>query len=263
MKRMALLGVAIWLLTISTPGFAVKVAVVRSWGSVPVFDELNDNWQLYGNIPLNIDTSLSEVSMFTYDQLVAVAADVLWLSDPAGGMEQYSAQEVAAVERYTSEGHSILGTFKVFQHRDKDNRALAPIFGLLEEMEYHSADDGADHASTTFNDLPDHRLFRRLGDSYVGDGHPYAQVPEDDFTWDEGDFGSAQLVARTDDKRGVITWYETPTYNAIFVSLMPEYRGNTADTQFLYNALTIPEPTTLLLVGLGALGLLLRRTKKH
>jgi len=45
-----------------------------------------------------IDQSLVEVAAFDYDDLVATGADVLWISSPAGALQQYSPAEIAAVE---------------------------------------------------------------------------------------------------------------------------------------------------------------------
>jgi hypothetical protein len=244
---------AMALVTVLGVGMAsanVKVAVVRSWGQVPVFTELNDNWAAYGTIPLTVDTSLHEVGSFTYQDLANTGADVLWLSDPAGGMEQYSDAEIDAVQQYVSEGHSILGTYAEFRFSDVDNRRLASIFGLRQDIEYNTQEISA---NSVFDILVDHPLFRDVPDPYVSSGYPCCQVPADDLRWDAGDFGTAQLLAQTDDGRGVITWYKTESYYAIYVSEMVEYQGNPTDTQFLYNALTIPEPGTILLVGLGGL----------
>jgi len=232
----------------------IKVAVVRSWGAVPVFDELNNNWEAYGNIPLTIDTSLMGVSSFTYHDLVNTGADVLWISNPSGGGEKYSSAEIDAVARYAGERHSVLGTYRVFN--DDFNLGLAPIFGLRQDIEYNTS---VIAANQVFDILVDHPLFYDVPDPYVSEGWPHAQVPANDLRWDAGDFGEAQLLAQTDDGRGVITWYETEQYHAIYVSEMVEYHGNSTDTQFLYNALTVPEPGTVCLLGLGGLSLLRRR----
>ncbi|MHC4736742.1 MAG: choice-of-anchor Q domain-containing protein, partial [Planctomycetota bacterium] len=91
-------------------------------------------------------------------------------------------------------------------------------------------------------------VFWNVPDPYVSGGWPNAQVPANDRMWDPVDLGNAQLLARTDDKRGVVTLYQASSYNAIFVSEMIEYQGNSVDTQFLYNALTIgqiSEPATI------------------
>ncbi len=234
----------------------IKVAVVQSWGTVPVFDELNNNWETYGSIPLTIDTSLTGVSSFTYHDLVNTDADVLWISNPSGSGKEYSSAEIDAVAQYAGEGHSLLGTYRIFDGHS--NLGLAPIFGLRQDIEYNTSVIAANQA---FDILVDHPLFYDIPDPYVSEGWPYAQVPANDLRWDAGDFGVAQLLAQTNDGRGVITWYETEQYHATYVSEMVEYNGNPTDTQFLYNALTVPEPGTVCLLGLGGLSLLRRKRK--
>jgi len=233
----------------------IKVAVVKSWGSVPVFTELNDNWAAYGTVPITIDTSLMNVSSFTYDDLVNTGADVLWISDPSGIGWHYSSVEVDAVAQYAGEGHSVLGTYRVFNGVN-GNSELAPVFGLRQDIEYNTSPISA---GQVFNIIVEHPIFNEISDPYISGGWPYAQVPLNDLKWDPVDLGTAQLLAQTDDGRGVITWYKTESYRAIFVSEMVEYYGNSIDTQFLYNALTIPEPGTILLFGLGGLALLRKR----
>jgi hypothetical protein len=253
----ALALLALSTLICAAPASAVDVAVVKSWGEVSVFGELNSNWSAYGSVPLQIDTSLLEVPNFSYQDLVNTGADVLWLSDPAGGTMQYSPSEIDAIAQYAAEGHSILGTFCVFQWHEYDNRGLAPIFGLLAEIQYNTdivvADDSFEILDTN------HPLFRDVPNPYVTGGYEHAQVPADDWSWDPGDLGSATLLARTPDRRGIITWYETASYHAIFVSKMVEYGGNIDDTQFLYNALTIPSPGALVLLGAAMLSCARRR----
>ena len=225
-------------LTVLPPDAEITVAVVRSWGIASGFNELNDNWFLYGDTKLTIDTSLQADTELTYKDLAATGADVLWISNSAGGNKQYTSQEAEVIERYANEGHSVLGTYKVFQHSSTDNRALAPIFGLRDDINYNLASTTADQ---TFSILAEYPTFNLVATPYISAGHPYTQAPDDD-SWDAADLGEALLLAQTSDNRGVITWYETPRYHAVFVSEFVEYTGNTDDHQFLYNTLTLPGP---------------------
>jgi len=257
MKKSVLLLAIVLLCHDAVITASTKVAVLRSWGDVTTFAELNNNWSSYGTTPLEVDTSLMASSNFTYTDLAQIGADVLWISDAAGGSEQYSADEIAAVQQYANEGHAVLGTYVTFQFGNTDNRGLAPIFGLREDISYNTTEVSADQ---TFDILTNHPIFNGISDPYNSDGYPNAQVPADDLTWDESDLMGAQLLAQTLDNRGIITWYETSAYHAIYISEMVEYNGNAMDAQFLYNALTVPEPCSLVLLSLG--GLMLRRKSK-
>lgn len=255
------MAIAAALLAMNSYVFAtdVNVAVVKSWdGNAPIFNELN-------SIGLTINTSLRTASSFTYDDLVGTGADILWLSNPAGGGRQYSDEEVNAIKRYANEGHSILGTFKVFKGLGAggvvvDNRKLAPIFGLREDLNYNISVTSADR---TFDILDaNHALFNNMPNPYDSNAYPYAQVPTDG-TWDTGDFGLAELLAQTSDKKGVITWYQTASYHAIYISEMLEAEGygGQMDIQFIYNASTVvPEPSTIALLTLGGLALFRRKS---
>jgi hypothetical protein len=257
---------AVLLFAFPSFGAGVKVATIRSWGEpsyldLKVLSELNSNWASYGSTPVTIDTSLHTVSSFTYDDLVATGADVLWLSNPGGSAKQFSESEQDAISQYLQQCHSILGTFMVFQGiNDVDNRALAPLFGLKSDINYESH-TGA-HDSSTFNILSQSGLFNGISNPYVSSGNPYGFYPSDDGSWDSADLDGAQFLAKTSDNRGVITWYDAGPYRAVYVSEMIEYniQPSRTDAQFLYNVFnTVPEPATALLFVLG--GLALRRKR--
>lgn len=256
-----LLG-ALVLMSPSAPCFGqVKVASIKGWDwGATAMTDLDQNWHVYGTVPLQIDKTLHEVPSFTYEDLAATDADVLWLSNSAGGLAQFSEAEVAAIDRYVSEGHSILGTYKVFAHNAYDNRALMPTFGLP-IMPLALLDTDADGEPTTaaYNILAPGPLFHAVPNPHQSSGYRFSQATAS--TWASEGLGDAQLVAQTDDGHGIITLYQTPAYNAIYISTMPEHYGNTKDVQLLYNALTmpVPEPATLSLLALGAVAALRRR----
>jgi hypothetical protein len=242
----------------------VQVATVLSWGEpswpeLSILSELNNNWSLYGSTPLAIDTSLHSVSSFTFEDLQNTGADVIWLSDCAGGGHDFTPDEEDALKLYVQQGHSIFGTFAVFQHPNgQDNRELAPLFGLRKDLDYVALTGSPN--STTFYISIDGPLFHNVSNPYVSSGFPYGFVPSNDQSWNLDDLGGAQFVAKTPDNCGVITWFQSDLYHAIYVSEMIEYQStSTDDAQFIYNALTIPEPTTLVMLGLGSLALLRRR----
>jgi hypothetical protein len=238
----------------STPG-AVRAALVRSWNSglASAWGELNRDWSLYGRVPIAIDASLGGADVFTYAELVASGADVVILSDPCGGNQQFSAQEVADLEQYVAEGHNLIGTYLTF-YRDTgtnlyDNRALTPLFGFAPGLAFapYSSDQPI---SNQFRLLRTSPLFRGMvltstgtlrGRTWDSHGYAYTQV-EADLRWDAEELGAARPVAQCDDRHGIVTVYDAPTYSALYFSNMPEWYGERNDKQLLYNAITYKHP---------------------
>lgn len=212
---------------------SVKVVLLKSWGAGSVWEDLKTNWNQYGKIPLVIDDTTFVNSDFSYQDIVNSKANVLVLSNPAGGMQAYSMAEVNAVAAYAAKGHPVLGTYEVFQYSSTDNRALAPIFGLDPTLQY-------DHASISnlFDKTKQSAcLFRQIsGNSWQSYGYPYSQVPASG-SW-TGNLKHATAVAESDSYTGVITSYTAKKYTGVFISNFPEYYGGTDDEQLLYNACT-------------------------
>jgi hypothetical protein len=221
------------------PSSAVDITavVVKSWdgGSASAWGELNTEWPAYGSTSIYIDTAtLGGVGSFTYQDLVNTGADVVILSDPAGGVQQYSRSEIAAVSQYASEGHNVIGTFSVFQWGDTDNRGLAPIFGLRSDLEYD-----VPGISNVFNVVDvGNPLFTGIPDPWTSTGYPYTQTPANDLRWDSIDLAGARFTAECDSYRGMISVYNAGNYTGIYISNMPEYYGGSLDKQLLYNAIT-------------------------
>ena len=213
----------------------VTAILVKSWGNNPVWGDLNANWSTYGTIPVSIDYTTLIQSDFTYTDLVNSNADVIILSDPAGGLEQYSSAEVAAIAKYIKSGHSILATFITFQYQGEniDNRALAPIFGLSSGLTYNYVG-----ISNEFTKVANGCLFNKIpGPLGKSNGYPNSQVPSNG-TW-MGNLGAATAGAESDGYLGVVSGYRKAGATAIYISSMPEYNTiGGEDEQFLYNAIT-------------------------
>jgi len=213
----------------------VTAIIVKSWGNNPVWADLNTNWSTYGTIPVSIDYTTLIDSDFTYTDLVNSNADVIILSDPAGGLQQYSSAEIAAIAKYAKAGHSILGTYLTFQYTDQniDNRGLAPIFGLSSSVTYDFVT-----ISNSFTKLAKACLFNKIaGTSWQSNGYPYSQVPSSG-SW-QGNLGTAKPGAESDTYVGVISGYRKKSATAIYISNMPEYQTvGGDDEQLLYNVLT-------------------------
>jgi hypothetical protein len=219
----------------SAPWKGVKVVLLKSWGQTSIWEDMGSNWQNFGKTPVTVDDTTYIDSDFTYEDIVQSKANVIVLSNPAGGIQQYSAAEIAAVKKYAAKGHTVVGTYLVFQWSTIDNRGLAPVFGLSSKIEY----------ATT--EVPISNLFKKVraekclfkgiaGKSWQSDGYAYTEVPATG-KW-TGHLAKATAVADSDSYVGLVSLYPTTTYTGVFVSNFPEYNGGTDDEQLLYNAVT-------------------------
>jgi pimeloyl-ACP methyl ester carboxylesterase len=226
--------------SIPTDAPVVRAVVVKSWGSCSprglVWAEINANWRSFGQIPVQIEYATPGLcdGPVTYEKLAASGADVLILSDPAGGARKYASSEIEAIRRYAREGHDLIGTYAVFQYAATDNRELASLFGLS-TTGYQTRTLASPPAYALLN--PSHPLLAKLSDPHQGSGYAATQYPKDG-SWDEDDLDGAIFLARSSDWQAAITLFDEGSYRALFISGMPEYGGDFADQQLLYNALT-------------------------
>lgn len=223
-------------------GSAVLAALLPSWksGQANGWIKLASQRSQYGSIPIVIDTSLAGATGFTREQLVAIGADVLSISNPAGGVVQYSLAEVAAVARYAREGHNVLGTFLVFRWSTAFNHGLAPSFGLREDLRYTPR---SLPISNQFQVLLDTPLTHGLGaQGWMSSGNPFTEILRGGVTRNVAGLAGAVPVAQCDGYKAIVSLFCAPTYSAVFISNMPEYFGNASDQQLFYNAITLPQP---------------------
>lgn len=221
--------------TNSTPG-SIKVVLLKSYGETSGWHELKTEWPKYGSKPIVIDDRTFLFRDFTYQDLVDSGADVIVLSDPAGGLQVYSQDEIDAVAQYASTGHVVLGTFVVFQWYQTDNRGLAPIFGLSSQIAYNTF---AVSLSNLFKKVgEDQCLFSGLSGGYWrSKGYPSTQRPISLLPWPAA-LAGASIAAESDVFNGIVSTFNGGTYTAIYISNFPEYRGGVNDKQLLYNAVT-------------------------
>jgi hypothetical protein len=223
-------------------GATVKAVVVKSWsgcgsGGV-IWDDLNANWSQYGSVPISIDYGDTQLCSgpITYDALVASGADVVIISDAAGGGQLYAQSEIDAVQRYAAAGHNVIATYVTFFF-GTDNRGLAPMFGIKKSTTYLANEQGV----TPNYDLrwPGSPLFRDLPDPYESAGYPFSQVPSDG-AWSTNEIQFGQLAGKTSDSRAIVLVRTVGDSARIYISSMPEYGGGTQDKQFFYNAIIYP-----------------------
>ena len=228
-------------------GATITAVVVKSWGGCSsaslIWDDLNANWSSYGTIPISInysDADLCGGGPITLAALEASGANVVILSDPAGGVHQYSTDDVNAIQAYLDEGHNIIGTYLTFAYPSGgiDNSALAPLFGLKSTAGWTG---GTTVVTPTYKlRYPGLPLFRNISNPYVSSGYNYAQTPGDGV-WSTNELQGGKLVGRTADAMGAIVARKAAAgYYSVFISNMPEFIGGTTDKQFFYNAIIFP-----------------------
>jgi hypothetical protein len=231
---------------IVAPAGAIKAVVVKSWGACSsdslVWDDLNANWSQYGSKPITIDYSDPALcgDSFTLAALEASGARMVILDDPAGGLHQFTPDEITALQTYASEGHNLLGTYLTFGYPDAgiDNSALAPLFGLQQGSgwTYTSATSTFNFKIRKSESQRAKPLFRHIPDPYASTGFNFSQLPGDG-AWSRNELGGARTVAKTADQLAAVIQYMVGGYYAVFIANMPEYGGGTEDKQFIYNAI--------------------------
>jgi len=220
--------------TNAAPAKTVKVSILKSWGDNSIWDAMSTNWQNFGKIAVSVDDTYIS-SDFTYQNLVDSKANVIVLSNPAGGIQQYSSAEIAAVAKYAKKGHTVLGTYLVFQWSTIDNRGLAPVFGFSSTIAYNTSQVGISNLFVK-KKAKSCLLKGITGTSWQSNGYPFTEVPATG-SW-TGNLGKAKAVAESDNYVGLVSVYKAKTYTGVFVSNFPEYNGGTDDEQLLYNAVT-------------------------
>jgi hypothetical protein len=218
-------------------GEKVKAVVVRSWSDCNSrqvsWKAINARWPDYGQTPVTIDYAAPGVcnGPVTYDAIASTGADVLILSNPAGGLERYSTDEMEAVSTYVHEGHGVVGSF-VFLNGSIDDRPLMALFGLADAVDYTDTRHFREYHLLE----PQSPLFIGIQEPYATEGWPVTQVPIDG-SWGPGQLTGARIVARSSQSKAVITAFDDPSFRAVYISSFPEYLSRDVDAQFWYNAI--------------------------
>lgn len=226
------------LLAIAMPGPAqstVSAVLLRPWaaGAPNAFwTDLVNNYANYGGVPVTVDQT-TFATAFSPATLLAANPDVIIMANPGGGNQQYTITEMNAIQQFLAiPGKRAIATFKAFNHNATDNTWMLPLFGLTPMATLPS------NALTTPNvtQFVPHPLMNNIPPTFATGGYQFAQTPPD-ASWDPNDY-QGLLVAAGPNNRGVIHYWTGVAHDAIFISFMPEYGGNTDDSQLVYNCLT-------------------------
>ena len=245
----------------SSRGF-IKLALIHCHSeSFLFYQHLVRNWSRYGKTRIILDS----FPHFTLETLRESSPDILVCSDIAGSPYQLSQQELTDLETYVQNGvgHHLLGTYALFYHKEDsgtyDNRRLASLFGRDPAMNYKVTQKSTFTSYQIPSECSDSLLWKGIlqDQSYTCLGWKEAQIPVHD-TWDRlfpSHYGAdppisneTEILAQSTDHTHVILEHRTKTYNALYISNMPEYKWKSMDVRFIYNAclyLTSPHHCSL------------------
>ncbi len=246
-----------------TDDIPIQIFVLDSWGTdfanEAPWDQLNDFWNAYGNVRIEINYTHFDKERITYQDLVDSFADVLLISssrsgrmdDPASGGFKFSYKELQAIERYTQEGHGLIGTGLTFDSEklNEHGQVLGLVFGLKAmNIYYHKT--GIKNLSV-IDPLENHPLFNNIPNNYTtADGTTltpgllitWFPLPDPDewyplnWTADRLDGGEYKAMSYPTDNATVIA-NDPGAHKAVYITNFVEKNSSWNDRQLLYNAM--------------------------
>lgn len=215
--------------TTTSIGVRIIAVVLPSAGteypSAFCWDEINLNWQDFGEIPIFINyTAFSGTNTsFTLEDLEEINADVMiipYLSNP------YSSAEIDAIITYIRAGHGLFVTsIALYYH----SVSFAPLLGLSDSLTFTYT-----YGVYEFDILQSgHPLFTNLPNPFT---HNYGLSFYPIGTmWDSSVIDGATYLAL--DTSGYNYGAVLAHRGMIYTSHCPELESNRDDTQLVYNAL--------------------------
>ena len=225
----------------------VSAVLVDSFGFCDITDAwatLNADWSQYGSVALSVTTGGSLCSgHFTLADLEASDADTIVVSDSAWWY-RWTPVEVNALQQYLEQGHNLVGLGVDFQWHRHDNGALAPLFGLTDQLPWRMSAPGGHGTEPTYTLQPKNPaapvLFRGVANPYISSPAGNDVQEPADTKWSHNDLAGATIAGLSGQRRATITVYNGPGYDAIYIASAAWYQSTADDLQFLYNALIYP-----------------------
>ncbi len=227
----------------------VRVVLLKSRASgASWIRDLDTQWPAFGELPVRIDTSLSRKPDFSYDDLREARANVVWLASPIATKQELSSSEIEDLEKFQSEGGTVLGTGMVFGGGDHgDNRAAGFLFGIDTTKRIFVPDKDPSTKLQARGSAPP-PLFRGLpvDTPFEVAPKPWAER-EIDRGWDDDQMATGEIVASDLGTGNVVQTLVVGRGmgRGIYFSAPHEIRdprhpssGEENDGQLLYNALT-------------------------
>lgn len=219
-------------------GVATRISVVDSAGTVDslfiqeVWSKLNRDWRFFGDKMIHVDyTSLRKFN-FSYEDIKATRADVLFISAP--WFREYTDGELDAISRYVYEGHGLIGTYSAFGYSSfSNNRKLASLFGVNGSVGW--TEDTLD----VLNVLDaNHPLFVNIPTSFnLEECGILGTIPSNGF-WDSNELLGGTYVAKGSASRSAVVTFRGLVYmSPVIEALVASDYGTLYSLQLLYNAM--------------------------
>jgi hypothetical protein len=212
----------------------VVVARTPGWGdanhSFLSYQTIEKNWASYGACPVTFVDIPHEFSLAT---ILEVGPHTLWIPDPAGAEDQYSAAELQAVTDWVRGGYGgLVGTFLLERSLASlvtDNGPLFAHFGIDQTGVVMTGTS----ASTSVSRLALHPVLSGLTDPFTIASYAEAQAVAVD--WPSVLLSGAVIVASSNDGKSVVVARDAP-HRSVYVSTFPEYQAGDSARQLVYDA---------------------------
>ncbi|MGY5872316.1 MAG: C25 family cysteine peptidase [Candidatus Thorarchaeota archaeon] len=208
-------------------GIPINVAVLRSYGTMYpedfAWEELNTNWNAYGDVPVIIDYTSLGINPFTLTDIENTDADVLVIPYSPGS---YSIDEVNAIISYVEQGNGLVASSTALFYSPD---GLAPFLGVTESLTYSEEYVPEMHILNA-----SHPVMQDVTDPYYP--AQYISFYPLGIGWEESVLDGAEFLAidSSGSNYGAILTYRGMVYFSNYAPWFPD----TTDYQIFYNALT-------------------------
>ncbi len=169
---------------------------------------------------------------FSRGDLADTGAEVVLLSNVAGGLVEYSDAETQAILEYVEDGAGFTVTY-LLAYTSVTYPSFAELAGVDPDM----------LLATTIKTMKvldvestNHPIFTDLAASFVPGGFNLGQPVAG--AWEDALLPGASILARSADRNANVVIYEGQGYRSVWFTWMPEFQGTTDEgRRLLYNAL--------------------------
>ncbi len=222
-----------------------KIAILRSYGTqkpgpIETWDYLNANWYLHGEDVVEIDYTSLNIHPITYEAIAGTGADVLVLSgsgyyfvEPIG--TELDDEEIAAIQRWTREGHGFVTIGSAFNSNISNNNGLVDLVGIVDRPFWIGGDA---NSIRVFPECTNHPIFRNVSSTFLNAFGP-TMLPSNDWAWNDSDLEGGQYCAKSTGTypNGDPIWTAAVVIykGNVMISIVADVMPNFDEKQLLYN----------------------------